>query len=328
MAEALSQAPELSTLQSTLHENDMGNLLQAGLQRRVTLDARVLVGRSPKCDLQLRHPSISGEHAILQWNGHTWGVRDLGSRNGTRVNGAPVDPSAGQVLVAGDALQFGHYPVEWTLESDAAPEARAVCAESGETLRLEAGVLTLPSLDAPEAIVYPDPLRGWVFESLHEERGVEDLETLTVAGRSWRLHLPVEHAETLGPQSFAPCLAEVALVFGVSADEEHVQLEATVGQAVVDLGSRAHTYALLTLARLRMRDAADPDLAAAEHGWVYQEELLRMLRLTRTQLNLQVFRARKQFEDLAVQDGRTIIERRPDSRQLRLGTGLLTEKQA
>ena len=41
-------------------------------------------------DLALADPAVSRVHAILEQVGTTWLVRDLGSRNGTRLNGAPV----------------------------------------------------------------------------------------------------------------------------------------------------------------------------------------------------------------------------------------------
>ncbi|RYZ70568.1 MAG: FHA domain-containing protein, partial [Proteobacteria bacterium] len=43
------------------------------------------LGRSRKCDLMVRHPSVSGEHATLfERDGKVW-IKDLGSRNGIRV---------------------------------------------------------------------------------------------------------------------------------------------------------------------------------------------------------------------------------------------------
>lgn len=66
---------------------------------------RVVVGRAPGCDFLLSDLTVSRWHAELRQAGGHWTVSDLGSMNGTRVNGwrltgpAPVRP--------GDQIGFG-----------------------------------------------------------------------------------------------------------------------------------------------------------------------------------------------------------------------------
>jgi pSer/pThr/pTyr-binding forkhead associated (FHA) protein len=49
-----------------------------------------VVGRRPECDYQLACPVISRRHCALSLReGRVW-IEDLGSRNGTRLNGQPV----------------------------------------------------------------------------------------------------------------------------------------------------------------------------------------------------------------------------------------------
>jgi acetylornithine deacetylase/succinyl-diaminopimelate desuccinylase-like protein len=48
------------------------------------------IGRSPDNDLILRDPATSGHHARLERRGEQWFIVDLGSTNGTLVNGEPV----------------------------------------------------------------------------------------------------------------------------------------------------------------------------------------------------------------------------------------------
>jgi hypothetical protein len=65
----------------------------------------VKIGRLPGCDLKLGHDSVSRVHAELRREGDTWLLRDLGSTNGTQVNGWRV---VGAVPVrAGDRVTFG-----------------------------------------------------------------------------------------------------------------------------------------------------------------------------------------------------------------------------
>jgi FHA domain/Domain of unknown function (DUF1707) len=51
---------------------------------------RMLVGRAPNCDCVLPEACVSRRHAQLWNDGERWYLRDLGSRNGTRVNGVRV----------------------------------------------------------------------------------------------------------------------------------------------------------------------------------------------------------------------------------------------
>jgi pSer/pThr/pTyr-binding forkhead associated (FHA) protein len=51
---------------------------------------RVLLGRSPVCDIVLSFPEVSGKHCQLEFANDRWHVRDLGSRNGILVDGKPT----------------------------------------------------------------------------------------------------------------------------------------------------------------------------------------------------------------------------------------------
>ena len=47
------------------------------------------IGRDFGCDLVLEDSSVSRHHARLGWNGSGWTLVDVGSKNGTTVNGEP-----------------------------------------------------------------------------------------------------------------------------------------------------------------------------------------------------------------------------------------------
>ncbi len=76
-----------------------GSLL--GLQPVTTL------GAEQDNDLALQDPYISGHHARLRWDGVTWWVEDLGSRNGTFVNRQRCQPHAPRAVPAGGVVQLG-----------------------------------------------------------------------------------------------------------------------------------------------------------------------------------------------------------------------------
>ena len=110
----------------------------------------------------------------------------------------------------------------------------------------------------------------------------------------------------------------MSLRFAVSRDEEHVELTAVHGELVVDLGSRQHNYLLLTLARARREDEKS-GFPEPTCGWVHQEDLLSQLHISSTQLNIDVFRIRQHFARVGLPGVANVIERRPRSKQLRLG---------
>lgn len=64
----------------------------------------LVIGRSIGCDLTLADPTVSRWHAELIRDGERWFVRDMGSTNGTRVNGWRVRRA---VLEPGDVLALG-----------------------------------------------------------------------------------------------------------------------------------------------------------------------------------------------------------------------------
>jgi pSer/pThr/pTyr-binding forkhead associated (FHA) protein len=48
----------------------------------------LIVGRRPTCDIMLDFENVSGKHCVLKYHNQVWHVRDMGSTNGTSVNGA------------------------------------------------------------------------------------------------------------------------------------------------------------------------------------------------------------------------------------------------
>lgn len=68
---------------------------------------RVLAGRSRSCDLILATPAVSRRHALLERAPDGWRVTDLGSTNGTFVEGVRVESAPVEIgarLWLGDAL--------------------------------------------------------------------------------------------------------------------------------------------------------------------------------------------------------------------------------
>jgi FHA domain/Domain of unknown function (DUF1707) len=68
-------------------------------------ERNVTLGRARDCDCVLADPSVSRRHAELRREGERWLLRDLGSRNGTRVNGVRLLDEA--EVGPGDRVSFG-----------------------------------------------------------------------------------------------------------------------------------------------------------------------------------------------------------------------------
>jgi putative methionine-R-sulfoxide reductase with GAF domain len=68
------------------------------------------IGRDSRCGLVLEDPRVSKRHARLGWTGSGWVLEDLGSKNGTTVNGLPA---GGADLRDGDAVSLGGLPARF-----------------------------------------------------------------------------------------------------------------------------------------------------------------------------------------------------------------------
>lgn len=86
-----------------------------------SLSGTMTVGRVAGVDLQIDDDSVSRRHAELVIEGREVVVRDLGSANGTTVNGAPI--SEDTILAAGDIIQFGVVEVMFETGGSSAPRA-------------------------------------------------------------------------------------------------------------------------------------------------------------------------------------------------------------
>ncbi len=82
-----------------------------GPPRSLVLDGdRLVFGRAPHVDEQLSDEYVSDEHAVVVRVEGEWRVRDLGSTNGTYLNGQKV--IAPTSIAAGDQIQLGKTRLE------------------------------------------------------------------------------------------------------------------------------------------------------------------------------------------------------------------------
>ncbi|RMG16282.1 MAG: FHA domain-containing protein [Planctomycetota bacterium] len=80
-------------------------VLESGVSRRVTLTERVVIGRDPSNQVAVDDGHLSRRHCELRWSGDRVSVRDLGSLNGTFVNGQRIHEEC--FVLPGDVLKMG-----------------------------------------------------------------------------------------------------------------------------------------------------------------------------------------------------------------------------
>ncbi len=304
----------------------MGRLVSSLTQRTVFLETDTLVGRSSRCTLQLGNVRVSNEHASIHWSGDGWLLRDLGSLNGTWMDGRRLAPGETVPLRQGVVLHFGDAGDSWLVAELAAPVAMAVRLEGGPTVVAPSeGLLPLPSSEKPIVTVHRDEHGGWYLDRPGEPGAVENGALVEVGSRRYRLSLPNISAQTTPVEGAGVVrIADVALTFYPSEDLEHIEVEAAVAGRAAKLGARGHNELLLVLARMRQADCQQ-HLPPPNCGWMYQDQLCRDAAVANEHLDVVVYRIRRQFSRLPVIDPASIIQRRRRSRQIRLGTGHVRE---
>jgi pSer/pThr/pTyr-binding forkhead associated (FHA) protein len=93
-------------------------LKKNGAQRVFPLSSKVtVIGRRHNCDLCIPLISVSRKHCQLNHDGGLLKIRDLGSRNGTILNGKAINEA---VIKAGDRVEIG--PLAFVFQIDGKPQ--------------------------------------------------------------------------------------------------------------------------------------------------------------------------------------------------------------
>lgn len=87
----------------------------SGTKRIALEDAPISVGRLPENAIQVPDEGLSRHHAVVEPYGDGWRVRDLGSRNGTKLNGARVAEGR---LRHGDVVRLGSVEIRFIEPND------------------------------------------------------------------------------------------------------------------------------------------------------------------------------------------------------------------
>lgn len=245
-----------------------------GVGEVFVVDRPLMVGRGLDADLRIEDAGISRRHArFVQENGQVV-VEDLGSTNGTFVNGSRVDGRL--VLADGDKLQFGTSTILRFQFQDPADEAFQRQMFELASRDVLTGALNrryfLERLDAEIAHVkrYNSPLTLLLFDIDHFKqvndrlghpagdrilRGVSDLAAASLRSDDVLARYGGEEFAVLMPSTDLPTAIEVAerlrqrieaATFDACGTAEGVTV--SIGVATLALASEASGHALLTAA--------------------------------------------------------------------------------
>lgn len=280
------------------------------------------VGRSEDNHLVLARSDVSGTHAVIRWTGSTWLLRDLRSRNGTFLNGQPIEEHP---LAQGDAIAFaGRDDEVWVLVDTSPPGLLLESIKDPLTpsihpsihVDVAEGLRALPSDDEPrQTLLWTGD--HWVLELDDGARGpLVDGQELELGGRRYRASVPPSFAiQTTEPEHpFVPwALDDVVVEVEVQPgedDERKRQAKLTLRNPVREamLGPGTPFYVLAYLAEERVLEAKDTGVGT---GWVSVEQTLNELGLPSVeQLNVRIHRVRKAVSETGLANGTEIIQRR------------------
>ncbi len=251
----------------------------------ISFERRLRVGRSTDSDLCLARPSVSWDHAVLEYQGGALTVRDLGSRNGTAVAGGRI--SAPRRLTVGDELRFGPdaaWVVAWVdvlpTPGRSAPTLEVVA--SGHRVPLSSGPLSTGPLSSGRVVLGATEiadlrLPGPAVSALISRQGgalqlirvdppgpalrLDDGVIFVVAGVELRFHArgPVGYQAT----RLEPVGLHLTLI-PEGPGEGSIHLRDETG--VREISSSPNRY-VLVWALARARKAGDDD------GWISDEDL-------------------------------------------------------
>jgi hypothetical protein len=274
----------------------MAILKNQDTQKLLYLRSLHIFGRNPfKSDTALHNSDASQIHASIRWECNAWVLIDH-SRNGCFVDGKRAASNVKIALAPGMRIQFGAgSDVFWMVESLDPPCPMLLPQDDSDAAIKLQRFHFLPSEDEPESTVYLSANGQWTLESGSGSKVLQDGDLIQIGNYSWKFFGSPEIAATSDFPGLRLTPSDPAMFkFIASQNEEHISLCLIDGERSADLGERTHHYSLLTLARLRLGDAArgfDP----SSQGWIEVERLARMLGIDVAHLNIQIFRARSQI---------------------------------
>jgi pSer/pThr/pTyr-binding forkhead associated (FHA) protein len=128
--------------------------LEGSVIREIPLDKeRITIGRKAQNDIQIENLAVSGEHACIVTILNDSFLEDLGSTNGTVVNGNQIKK---HILQNNDVIEIGKYKMKYVMEAaTAAAPAAAEDFEKTMVMRSPSKPAAAPKSAAPATAPRP-----------------------------------------------------------------------------------------------------------------------------------------------------------------------------
>jgi hypothetical protein len=193
---------------------------------QVSLERSLVIGRSRNCDLRLPGSDASRRHAEIYPTANGFVVRDLGSTNGTFVNGEQVRE---HVLQPGDRIQIAASTITF-------------CQVAGEP------EMSDPAHSSEKTVLSERRVSGEVFQGdlaeippfavlqileMGRKTGVVQIDCEEGVGRLWLIDGCPVHGETKSQKGFDAALSLVNSTAGRFSFEPEVRSDETTIEATV-----------------------------------------------------------------------------------------------
>lgn len=160
----------------------------------------LVLGRSRSCDLTLQTPDASRRHAEIVGVGDGWLLRDLGSTNGTYLNGERIEEHQ---ISPGDRIEIGGDLVTFCIVDPALDGGEPGAGDQAQTVLRERPALgECVTGDLAEI----PPYAVLQMLELGVKSGLLELDTPDGPGHLWLAHGSPVHAETKGQRGFDAAL--------------------------------------------------------------------------------------------------------------------------
>lgn len=201
------------------------------------------IGRSTDCALVVASDAVSRRHSEVVWSGDSFVIRDLGSTNGTFVNGRPA--ADGQSLATGDRIEIGSSLITYCevahgvegLGSGTGDQATVIFAQPARREVVQGDLVEIPMFAVLQML------------EMGRKTGLLEVESPSGLGRIWLESGSPKHAETEKQSGLAAAFELVA----VSQGRFRFEAEATAETSTIELSM---TEVLLEGSRIADESAA------------------------------------------------------------------------
>jgi predicted component of type VI protein secretion system len=143
---------------------------------------RTTIGRRSHNDIVIDNLAVSGEHAVIYSSGGEVYLEDLGSTNGTTVNGQPIKK---HLLQSGDAVEIGKYRLKFLADGATGTEGE-VDIDTSQPLKREfygPGPATIQIRQPGTGEDSPAAASIKILNGANEGRELQLVKALTTIGR-------------------------------------------------------------------------------------------------------------------------------------------------